>query len=323
MLRRRVQPADVDRHQDQREQDRRDHHRGLAQRLQDRAPRHLAGLREQASRCCGAGLGVLGVELAAGLGQEDVVERRRVQLEVGDREVRGVERAHDRRRAPRRCSSRTAAAPGGAGDDARRTARAPRATRVAVVAVARASPRPSGARSRPSAPPACPRRRSGPRSMIPTRSASTSASSRYCVVRKTVTPSSRASRATSSHRSARLCGIEAGRRLVEEQHARAVHEREREVEPALHAAGVAADLAVGRVGQPDALEQLVAARAALGLRQALQRRLQPHVLAPGEQRVERRLLQRGADRRRAPPGPRARCRGPPRAPCPRSAAAAW
>ena len=43
-----------------------------------------------------------------------------------------------------------------------------------------------------------------PWSMIPTRSASTSASSRYCVVRKTVTPSSRASRATSSQSAVRL-----------------------------------------------------------------------------------------------------------------------
>ena len=45
-----------------------------------------------------------------------------------------------------------------------------------------------------------------PRWMIPTRSARTSASSRYCVVRKTVTPSSRARRATSVQRALRLCG---------------------------------------------------------------------------------------------------------------------
>ena len=43
-VRRRVQPADVDPHQDQREEHGRDDHRGLAQRLQDRAPRHLEGL---------------------------------------------------------------------------------------------------------------------------------------------------------------------------------------------------------------------------------------------------------------------------------------
>ena len=56
--------------------------------------------------------------------------------------------------------------------------------------------------------------------------------------------------------------VEAGRRLVEEEDARAVDEREREVEPALHPAGVRPHLAVGGVGQADALEQLVAARLA-------------------------------------------------------------
>ena len=75
-------------------------------------------------------------------------------------------------------------------------------------------------------------------------------------------------------------------------------ERQREVEPALHPARVAADVAVGRFGQADPLEQLVARAASRSaLREALQRRLQPQVLAAGEERVERRLLQRGADRR--------------------------
>ena len=75
-----------------------------------------------------------------------------------------------------------------------------------------------------------------------------------------------------------------------------MHEREREVEPALHAARVAADLAVGRVGEADALEQLGAAADALALGQAVQRGLEAQVLAPGQQRVERGLLERGADR---------------------------
>src|SRR5437867_10126631 len=39
--------------------------------------------------------------------------------------------------------------------------------------------------------------------------------------------------------------VEPGRRLVEEEHARAVDQRERQVEAALHPAGVALDLAVG------------------------------------------------------------------------------
>src|SRR5215207_9179112 len=58
--------------------------------------------------------------------------------------------------------------------------------------------------------------------------------------------------------------VEPGRRLVEEEDPRPVHERERQVEPALHPARVTADLAVGRLAQADALEELVRARLALG-----------------------------------------------------------
>ena len=90
--------------------------------------------------------------------------------------------------------------------------------------------------------------------------------------------------------------VEAGRRLVEEEDARPVGEREREVEPALHPARVAADLAVGGVGEADPLEQFAAALVALGLAEAVQGGLQAHVLAAGQQRVERGLLQGGADR---------------------------
>ena len=90
--------------------------------------------------------------------------------------------------------------------------------------------------------------------------------------------------------------IEAGRGLVEEEDAGRVHEGEREVEAALHAAGVAAHLAVGGVGQADALEQLDAAADALALGQAVQRGLEAQVLAAGQQRVERGLLEGGADR---------------------------
>ena len=53
-------------------------------------------------------------------------------------------------------------------------------------------------------------------------------------------------------------GVQAGRRLVEEQHVGPVHERGGEVQPALHAARVALDAAVGRVLELDQREQLVA-----------------------------------------------------------------
>ena len=134
-----------------------------------------------------------------------------------------------------------------------------------------------------------------PWSMIPTRSARTSASSRYCVVRKTVTPSSRRSRATSSQSAASALRVEPGRRLVEEEHARTVDEREREVEAALHPARVAADLAIGRLGQPDALEELLGAALRSRPREPLEHRLEAQVVASGQQAVERRLLERGAD----------------------------
>ena len=90
--------------------------------------------------------------------------------------------------------------------------------------------------------------------------------------------------------------VEAGRRLVEEEEPRLVDERQREVEPAPHAARVAADLAVGGVGEADARDQLVAAAQRLGLRDPVHPGLQAHVLARGQELVERRLLQRDADR---------------------------
>ena len=57
--------------------------------------------------------------------------------------------------------------------------------------------------------------------------------------------------------------VEAGGGLVEEQDARPVDERQREVEPPLHAARVAAHAAVGGLHEPDALEQLLRALARL------------------------------------------------------------
>jgi hypothetical protein len=76
-----------------------------------------------------------------------------------------------------------------------------------------------------------------------------------------------------------------------------VDERQREIEPAFHATRVPGDLPVGCVGQPDALEQIVGAGAPLVLRHALKRRLEAQVVAPRQQRVERRLLESDADER--------------------------
>src|SRR4051795_1544541 len=136
--------------------------------------------------------------------------------------------------------------------------------------------------------------------MIPTRLARASASSRYWVVRKTVTPSSAARRATSSQSAVRLwmsspgvgssrkrslgpgggaaLDVEPGRRFVQEEDAGPVGERQRQVEPALHPAPVAADLAVRGVGEADPLEQLAAALFALDLSEPVEGSLQAHVL---------------------------------------------
>ena len=93
---------------------------GLAQRADDRPPRQLRDLGPDrrahtaaASAAVAAGsvrVAVLAraLERAAGLGQEHVVERRRVQLQVGDLDVLGVERPHHLgQRPPRRPRSRT------------------------------------------------------------------------------------------------------------------------------------------------------------------------------------------------------------------------
>ena len=72
-------------------------------------------------------------------------------------------------------------------------------------------------------------------------------------------------------------------------------ERGREVEPALHAAGVALDAPVGGVDEVDELEQLPARVGGLRPRAAEQPGLQDEQLAAGLARVEPGLLQRDAD----------------------------
>jgi len=91
--------------------------------------------------------------------------------------------------------------------------------------------------------------------------------------------------------------VETGGRLVEEEDARTMHERHREIEAPLHAARVAAHLAVGGLRKPDTLEELVCPCATLGARDRLQCRLQAQMLAAGEQWIQRRLLQCSADAR--------------------------
>ena len=114
-----------------------------------------------------------------------------------------VHRADDvRERRRRRAAARRRRASSPSGSPKRASSSVIRGRRSRCTAARGRSGRPISAFSSAGVPSATIR----PWSMIPTRSASTSASSRYCVVRNTVTPSSRASRATSSQSAERLCG---------------------------------------------------------------------------------------------------------------------
>jgi len=101
------------------------------------------------------------------------------------------------------------------------------------------------------------------------------------------------------HRDTRL-GVEAGGRLVEEEDDRPVDGPERDVEPALHPAGVAAHDPVGSIGESDELEQLVHPLLQLGAAHAVDASLQHQVLAAGRLAVDPRLLRYIAE---CAPGP--------------------
>ena len=84
--------------------------------------------------------------------------------------------------------------------------------------------------------------------------------------------------------------VEAGGRLVEEQHRRLRHQRGGEVEPAAHAAGVGAHDARAGLDQVEALEQLVGARARARPAQVVEAAHHLEVLLAGEVLVDRGVL---------------------------------
>ena len=96
-------------------------------------------------------------------------------------------------------------------------------------------------------------------------SASSSASSRYWVVSSSVVPPAASDRMM-SHIPIRGPRVQAGGRLVEEEHPGLADQAGGQVEPALHAAGVGLGRPVGGIEQAELLEQL--GRAAAGLRLA-------------------------------------------------------
>ena len=169
---------------------------------------------------------------------------------------------------------------------------------------------------------AVPRAITCPLSITAMSSASTSASSRYCVVSSRVVPS-----ATSCWMTAHMLGaaarVEARGRLVEEQHRRVGHQRAGEVETASHAAGVRLGRAVGGVDEVELRQQLAGALAAAPPAQVVEPADHVEVLEAGEVLVDRGVLpgQPDAPADLLPGRPARRPRRP--SPCPRPAAAAW
>ncbi len=79
-------------------------------------------------------------------------------------------------------------------------------------------------------------------------------------------------------------------RLVQEQQPRTVKQRQRQIQASLHTPGVAVHLAISGFGEPYPCQQFAAALHALALGQPVQSSLQTHVLAAGQERIERGLL---------------------------------
>ena len=112
----------------------------------------------------------------------------------------------------------------------------------------------------------------------------------------------RRARSMTSHRSLRLLRVEAGRRLVEEEHRRAVDEGGGEVEAAAHAAGVGARPAGRRRRRGRSARAARRPRPhGLRLRRWVSRPTSAEVLAAGEVLVDGGVLAGEADALAAPP----------------------
>ena len=134
-----------------------------------------------------------------------------------------------------------------------------------------------------------PRAITSPWSMTTMWSARWSASSRYCVVSSSVGALADAPAQELPELEPRA-RVEAGGRLVEEQHARLADQAGAEVEPAAHAAGVAADETVGRVAEAEPLQRVGRTAARLGPAETVQQPDDLEVLAARELVVDGREL---------------------------------
>ena len=130
--------------------------------------------------------------------------------------------------------------------------------------------------------------------MMPTRSASSSASSRYCVVRKIVMPSA-LRRRTSSHTRTRLAGSRPVVGSSRNSDLRVVDERGREVEAPPHPTRVGADAVPERGADVDELRELPQPLLDLRLREPVEAALEAQQLDAALGGVERRFLERDAD----------------------------
>ena len=131
--------------------------------------------------------------------------------------------------------------------------------------------------------------------MMPTRCASSSASSRYCVVKKMVMPSCSFSAAHLVPHIRSADRVEAGGRFVEEEDLRLVDQRHGQVESTLHAARVGLDAIVDGAADVDQTDDVVHPPRDVRRRQPVEPTLQIEQFAPGLFPVERRILESDTD----------------------------
>jgi hypothetical protein len=130
--------------------------------------------------------------------------------------------------------------------------------------------------------------------MTTIRSASRSASSRYCVVSSTVVPSAVRASIVSPHAET-APRVQARGRLVEEEHRRAEDQSSGEIEPPAHAARVGLRGPLGGVREVEALQQLAGAGSGLRAPEVIEPADHLEVLEPGEVFVHGGVLAGQAD----------------------------
>ena len=155
---RRPEAGRVDGDEHRRKEQRREDVGRLAQRADDAAPREARDLRAVHEAMLSGCSAPAPSSVRPVFGEEHVVEARRVELQMLDVNVGCVESPNDVGQAVLVAGQAHGRATSATPASARRTARGP-APAAAAARDRRGSPPPSGARSRPSARRACPRRR--------------------------------------------------------------------------------------------------------------------------------------------------------------------